>query len=153
MADWQTLFERLIAVVFCCVGLWLLVRGFARLCFTNPELAWKPVAGVIQESCVGKNDDGDGTTYEAKLQYGYHYGGINFIGNRIAPLQVWSSLRWTAESFARKYPRGREVTVYVDPRNPGKSVLEPGRQIVAALCLGLMGVAFITIAWLSTWMT
>ena len=153
MADWSTLLERLIAIVFCCVGLWCLFRGFARLFLPVPELAWTPVSGTMTESGIDEDSDGDGTTYSAKLQYRYHWHGINYIGGRIAPLEMWSSVRWTAESFVRKYPRGREVTVYVNPRNPGESVLEPGRQVMMAVCYSLVGVVLCTIAWLSTWMT
>ena len=54
--------------------------------------------------------------------------------------QLWSSVRSTADSYARKYPRGRDVTVFVNPQNPGKSVLEPGRQVIAATCYVLLGV-------------
>ncbi len=153
MADGQTLFERLVAVVLCGAGLWLLVQGLARLLLPVRELSWTPVPGKITESFVHEDSDSDGSTYAAKLQYTYHYHGINFIGERIAPLQIWSNFRGTAESFTRKYPRGREVIVYVNPRNPGKSVLEPGRQFMASVCYALLGVTLCMFAWMATWMT
>jgi Protein of unknown function (DUF3592) len=153
MSDWQTLFERLVAIAFFGAGLWMLVQGLARLLLPVRELSWTPVPGKITESFVHEDADSDGSTYAAKLQYTYHYHGINFIGERIAPLQIWSSFRLTAESFTRKYPRGREVIVFVNPRNPGTSVLEPGRQVIAASCYSLLGAVLCTVAWLSTWMT
>ena len=153
MADWQTLFERLVALMFCGAGLWLFFRGLARLFLPVPELSWTPVNGKITRSFVHEDTDGDGSTYEAELEYTYHYHGINYIGDRIAPLTLWSSVLWTAESFTRKYPRGREVTVYANPSNPGESVLEPGRQVIASSCYVLLGGLFCTVAWLSTWMT
>jgi hypothetical protein len=153
MGDWQTIFETLVALVFCGAGLWFLIQGLARLLLPLRERAWTSVEGKITESGVNEDSEGDGTTYSAHVQYQFHYRGINYINDRIAPLQFWSSMRWTAESYARKYPRGREVTVYVNPRNPGEAVLEPGRQVIAASCCALLGVVFCTIAWLSTWMT
>ena len=134
------MFQQLIAFVFACAGLWFLARGLARLTFWNPEQTWLPVKGIVKQSFVDEDTDGDGdTTYKAKLEYEYEYQGMRFLNDRIAPLQVWSSFRWTAANLTRKYPRGRELIVYVNPQNPGKAVLEPDRQVIAAVCYALAG--------------
>ena len=147
------LVENLITLIAAGAGLWFLIRGLARLCLPVPESSWIAVEGTMKESGVDENGDNDGPpTYSVKLLYEYNYRGINYINDRIAPLQMWSSFRSTADSYARKYPRDRQVTVYVNPHNPGTAVLEPGRQIIAALCYSLIGATLCTMAWMSTWM-
>jgi len=140
MDDWQTFIGRLIALVSFGAGLWFLGQGLARLLLPVRETKWAPVKGRVTLSGVNEINHGDGTSYSPELQYQYHYQGIDYINERIAPLEALLNSRWTAESLARKYPRGREVVVYVNPRNPGESVLEPGRQVVAAACYVLLGV-------------
>ena len=145
MDDWQILLGRLIALACFGAGLWYLARGLARLVLPVREMKWVPVNGRITLSGVEPIDHGDSTSYVPELQYQYHYQGIDYINERVAPLEVLLNSRWSAESLARKYPRGREVAVYVNPRNPGQSVLEPGRQVFAATGYALLGVVLCTL--------
>jgi hypothetical protein len=71
----------------------------------------------------------------------YEHRGPKFVGDRIAPLNLGFSgpSRWGPESVTRRYPRGRRVTIYVNPREPGSAVLEPGRQVFESVFLVLIG--------------
>lgn len=65
------------------------------------------------------------------------YLGTKFIGDRLAPLTLGlaGGSRWGSEALVRRFTRGRRVTVYVDPGNPGRAVIEPGRQILEPIFL------------------
>ena len=147
MSGAQSIFELLIAAGVAVAGCYLLAFGGARLVFRNPELSWQKVMGKVMVSGVNEGADPAGRkTYRVMLEYVYEFHGIRFIGERVAPLQFTSNYRPAAESITRRYPPGSEITVYVNPRNPGKAVLEPGRQVIAAACYAFIGVVFCVMA-------
>jgi hypothetical protein len=147
MSGRHSIFELLIVAGVASAGCFLLAFGGARLEFRNPELSWYKVMGKVMVSGVDEGATSGGRrTYRAMLEYVYEFHGIRFIGERVAPLQFTPNYRASAESITRRYPPGSAVTVYVNPRNPGRAVLEPGPQVIAALCHALIGVAFCLMA-------
>lgn len=142
--------RTLITIVLAGGGLWAAGVGLRRLLLRNPELDWAPVAGKIRISGVEERRDGDGDKhYSHTLEYAYEFHGARFLGSRIAPMDYSLSFRFSAEERARRYPPGREVTVYVNPLNPGRAVLEPGRQTFVATCHVLIGVAALVFAFIN----
>lgn len=122
--------------------------GLVRLLRENPELGWRRVPGQIISSTI--EDSGKSTS--AKILYAYKVDGDHFEGKRIAPIEVWASYSDSAANFVRKYPSGREVTVYVHPTRHSRAVLEPQQQPIAAVCVFLIGLILSGFAWL-WWMS
>jgi hypothetical protein len=118
-------------------------RGLIRLLRENPELGWRQVPGKIILSEI----DDSGKSKSAKIHYAYRVDGDHFEGKRIAPLEVWASYSNSAANFVRKYPSGREVTVFVNPTRLTRAVLEPQQQPIAAICAFLFGVILAVFAW------
>jgi hypothetical protein len=77
--------------------------------------------------------------YQVDLRYAYQVGKRDFVGTTAN--WGWTAiygLRELAEKAAGQYTNGQPVTVYYDPEQPGKAVLEPdGRQAsIAPLIFG-----------------
>jgi len=138
------------AAILAAVGLWLLLQGLRRLLFRNPERQWRATEGTITESFVEEDTRGDGPTYWPRVKYRYDVDGISYVGECIAPFQG-VGFRSIARRERARYPAGRTVTVYVNPRNPGDAVLEPGQQVLRASIIAiagsvLCGLAYIVVA-------
>lgn len=138
------LFHTLITIALSLGSAYFFVRGLVRLFRANPELAWRQVPGEITSSEV----DDSGKAPSARIRYEYRVDGDQFEGKRIAPIELWASYSSSASNFVRKYPQGRKVTVFANPRWPGRAVLEPQQQRIAAVCLLLLGVFLAVFAWL-----
>lgn len=123
-------------------------RGLLRLLRANPELGWRRVPGRIISADILDS----GMSKSARILYAYGVDGDHFEGKKIAPLEVWASYSKSAANFVRKYPPGREVTVFVDPTRHGRAVLEPQQQPIAAVCVVLFGLILAVFAWL-WWLT
>ncbi|MBK9444164.1 MAG: DUF3592 domain-containing protein [Comamonadaceae bacterium] len=134
---WPWTVTQMLATAFVCFGGYFFVHGLVRLFRRNPEQRWHQVPGKIVTSEVEFTRE----IYRAKIGYRYHFQGMPFEGSGIAPIQAWSSFRSTAAHFVGKYPVGQEVTVYVNPANPGNTVLEPQQQPIAAITDMLLGIA------------
>lgn len=108
------------------------------------SFSWPSVFGEITSrrlvSQRFKEYDGDYyTKTEGYLKYSYMVEGRDYSGFAVNALEEISC----PESTARKYPQGREVEVYYNPRNPSQAVLEPGFVI--------SGKAFSLLPWLIWW--
>jgi hypothetical protein len=86
------------------------------------QLKWSKVTAIILSSNVRF----DGEVYQPEIEYEFQYQGIRRTGSRVRSNYVASNFKSGARSVCDRYPVGEEVTVYVDPENPAKSVLEPG---------------------------
>lgn len=103
-------------------GLGLLLNG-AGLESEN----WPTVEGTITVSRVRSYEDSDqNTMYEADVEYDYIAKDRRLTGNRITAIAVANSSRRVIEDLIAPYPVGSAVTVYYDPDNPERSVLETG---------------------------
>lgn len=92
---------------------------------------WKTTAGVIIESRVIDGFDSDSS--KPYIAYRYEADGKSYTSSKIA------FMFFTGDSFAEKavaaYPQNKIVTVYYDPTDPAKAILEPRLSIVAVLTL------------------
>ncbi len=149
MSDIERLLNLVVPFAVAGASAYCFLRGIFRLLRTNPELAWREVPGRIISSSV----DDSGKAKSADIRYTYQVDGDQFEGKKIAPIEIWGSFSTAAEDFVRKYPSGREVTVLVNPRRHRRSVLEPGQQRIAAVCLFLMGIFLAGFAWLWSMIT
>ncbi len=94
---WTTM--QVMATVFACLGVYWFFRGMLRLLLRNPEQRWHKVSGKIVTSEIDFSNE----IYRAKILYVFDFQGITREGDRIAPIQAWSSFRSTAAHFVGKY--------------------------------------------------
>ncbi|HOD80898.1 MAG: hypothetical protein BWX88_00614 [Planctomycetes bacterium ADurb.Bin126] len=81
-----------------------------------------PVGGVVLSSRI-KTTHGDSTTYAPLVRYSYQYEGRTFAGERHSFDSSSSSDHRYAHRVVEQYPKGRKITVFVDPADPAQSVL------------------------------
>ena len=94
---------------------------------------WPVVPGTIKSSGLeqfmsapSEPAERSQLTFQSKVSFAYRFNGIDYISQH-ASLggKVSSTSRGLMERFARKYPTGAKVKVYVNPLNPSEAVLEP----------------------------
>jgi hypothetical protein len=87
-------------------------------------LGFASVAGEITGASSAASPFPQRQTYDPVVRYRYTVDGRAFEG-RLRHRLTTSSSSW-AEGTARHFPRGTPVRVAYDPRNPARSVIEPG---------------------------
>jgi len=135
----------IVAVVF---GGWLIyLAGNVVSSCVHGHLSrnWPTVNGKVVDSGVESSVETGThgvlhTSCRPMIKYEYEVSGVSHAGNNWAFHTLWSTDTAWAESIIQKYPTGSQVTVYYDPANPDRSVLEPGVQWrieswAAAMCL------------------
>jgi len=94
---------------------------------------WPVVPGTIKSSGLeqfmsapSEPAERSQLTFQSKVSFAYRFNGIDYVSEH-ASLggKVSSTSRGLVERFARKYPNGAKVKVYVNPLNPSEAVLEP----------------------------
>lgn len=121
----------------------LRLRGSARA-----AKGWRRVEGEIIASGVDlppTHTSDDATDARAVIRYRYRVGGAIHEGDRIGFGGAAATTRMLAARHAARYPIGAKVDVHVDPRNPARAVLEPGRGDNAA-ALAVFAATFAAIA-------
>lgn len=135
------------------VGVVLIARGLKLLSRGKDSLDWETTTGVITSHDQIK-DKGDsrreGTLSRYALRYTYEHNGKQFSNDRVG-------FKWTnrhSKELQSKYPTSSEVTVFISPKDPRNSVLEPGVDhsnyiaIIAGFFFAFVGSGIITImAW------
>jgi len=114
----------------------LLGIGAVAICLTAYDLwfgaaskAWPSVPGVVEASGVqrlGNLENGSKTKYRALIRYRYTVHNQMLTGNRIGYWDYSYPNRSDAQAIIGRYPPKRPVTVYYQPGNPARCVLEPG---------------------------
>jgi hypothetical protein len=119
----------LLAVVFFVVA----VRSMIA---SDRYSTWAKVAARVVRSRV---DSGDGD-FVADIAYVYAVGGQEYVGGTAGSLQIVLNWRGPAERRCAEYPEGAAVEVYVDSRDPTRSMLEPpsGAMGLLLLVVGLL---------------
>ena len=137
------------------IAAFLLLRGGPGVLALLASRSWQEVPGTIVGSGVqsGLTQAGDAhgraRVTQAVVTYAYEAGGQTLTGNRAAfgtPLSFGAGLGRIASAQSARHEPGASVTVWVDPRNPGNSVLRrsaPSSVVMVAigavvLALGLL---------------
>ena len=92
------------------------------------SLEWPVFTGTVNQSRVTSSiaDSGE-ATYVAEISYRYEMHGEKYIGNAVSLGDAGPSAdRDVAAALSGRYPIGRSVEVFVEPRAPNRTVLEPG---------------------------
>ncbi|MEM6671454.1 MAG: DUF3592 domain-containing protein [Planctomycetota bacterium] len=94
------------------------------------------VPALVLESRVDSSYDSDGgTTYRPAVGYQYEFEGRRYGGDRYAYTAFGTSDRSWAEGVVQRFPAGAETVAYVDPDQPGESVLDPSAEAFPAFVL------------------
>ncbi len=100
----------------------MMVRGLVHQ--IDASRRFVPVIGTISRSKVETHTDSDGTSYRARVEYAYRVGGRDYRADRIAFGPNIATSRQARQDVAR-FAAGTEPTVYVDPDDPSRAVLDP----------------------------
>lgn len=119
---------------------WLMLAGS----FMQSSEHWPRVDGVVTQSEVKAyttylngipvKDD-----YVAKIEFSYSFGQVTYQSDNIPESKSYSE-REDAEKIVTKYPIGKKLQVFVNPKKPNVSTLKPGKQLmyIPLLLTGLL---------------
>jgi hypothetical protein len=138
-------------LIFTVVGGALFLFLFAIPCLNQLRaMGWIEVPCTVIDSTVRSWSTDDGTSYRPDVLYEYQAGGRTWRSNRVDFFSALSSGHDNARDVVGRYPDGSTGTCWVDPGNPGRSVLEKG--FLPMHLLGLLPLIFLIAgAALSRW--
>ncbi|RMG44575.1 MAG: DUF3592 domain-containing protein [Candidatus Dadabacteria bacterium] len=140
---------RIVFGVFLLVGLALAYPFiFSPVYKMISALSWKEVpAQVVYSRVVEEKSSKGGSTYEADIFYKYKVNGREYFSNDIDFFIRGSSSGYSGKAkFIRKYPRGKKITVYVNPSDPTEAVINRGLNL--KFLLGLFPAVFLLIGYI-----
>jgi hypothetical protein len=106
---------------------------------------WGDTQGTILSADVASSDGYDQSTnsyqtyYEPVVTYQYDVKGAQYTGSRVAELGGRYGSKNDVEKFLADHPVGSIVTVYYDPADPSKAILEKGLGSIGRKQLWLAG--------------
>lgn len=140
------------AVIFGVLGVIFIIVAQSAKKKAAAAAAWPTVTGKVISVQVHEHkhyDSEDHRTeysYEPVVEYTYTVGGRQYSGSKIS-FGANRFDRNTAQKKAATYPQGASVTVFYDPSDPAKSVLEP--QAAGSKVFLVIGIVFAAIGLLS----
>jgi len=108
------------------IGGWVISMGYATVRDANASAAWPSVTGKVIAAEVQDQSDDTNSAYSPHVTYRYAVDNHFFTRDT---LQFGEDTYINIESAQRVldgYPIGSEVTVYYDPKDPGRAALRPG---------------------------
>ena len=116
-------------------GFGFLIALFGLALHRQASLArkWPVVPGAIKSSGLeqfmsapSEPAEHSQLTFQSKVSFAYRFNGIDYVSQH-ASLSgtVSSTSRVLMQRYARKYPTGAKIQVYVNPLDPSDAVLEP----------------------------
>jgi ribosomal protein L21E len=114
-------------------GLLIALFGLALQRHASLARKWPVVPGTIRSSGLeqfmsapSESSERSQLTFQSKVSFAYRFKGIDYVSEH-ASLSgtVSSTSRVLMQRYARKYPTGAKVQVYVNPLDPSDAVLEP----------------------------
>jgi hypothetical protein len=106
----------------------IFVQGTGVLHKAYNSTKWPIAKGVVISSTVTyhRYSGKSGAYYSPDVSYRYTVGSVPYVGDTICFASIATHNKSDMEQIAGRYPLGREVKVYYDPKYPEDSVLEPG---------------------------
>ena len=117
--------DRLVLEIFMAIAAFALAFGFWIRRREQAARDWPQASGVIVTSTTLRQPVGKGT-YEVSpvIEYEFNHDGRSFRSDHWRPLNFSVGNPISAQAVTSRYPVGQSVTVFVNPRNPMRSVLE-----------------------------
>jgi hypothetical protein len=111
---------------------------------------WHQVPARILSSRLAEKKDKEGTLlYSPEIRYEYQVDGRRYETDRWSVFPDWSgSDRVPHEKIVAQFPPGRDVTTWVNPRDPAEAVLSmdsPLPKTLRLILIVVMGAGFMTI--------
>lgn len=127
----QLLFGRFVPACFALAGALFLVTGIVELNSGWTSEQWPSVAGTIVSSGVRavSRRDSDGhsdTYYRVNIRYTYDVLDEEYVGSQIRFGAMGHNERSMATQEKRRYPPGKRVKVFYDPKKPSNAILIQG---------------------------
>jgi hypothetical protein len=114
------MFVSVFAILFGATGLGLIGLNFWLRQKAARTALWASTEGVITESRV---DDSDSDNIAPRLAYTYQVDGQPLRGWRVS-YGLRGANRRAVEELIARYPQGKKVLVFYDPKAPAKAVLD-----------------------------
>ena len=129
----------------------ILLLNFIYLFITSTKTKkWIIVKGKMLSSnidCINYIGEDADRSYKAKVKYQYSVNGESYLSKKIFYGDYMrANLPYQAKKIVKKYGKDEIVTVYYNPNNPKKSVLETGvntivyKILFTSLCLILLSI-------------
>ena len=109
---------------FCVFGLALVALGFWLRRRESRIRSWPQVSGVIVTSIVRKYRGGRSAEDIPIIEYEFAWNGSTFRSSHWRMGNFSSGFPGDADEVVARYPAGRTVPVFVNVRNPKRSMLE-----------------------------
>ena len=134
------------------IGWIIVVLGTAIACIGYREKGkskvrqtWPFVDGMVTHSEVKFT----GQQYWPIVNYSYKVNGKDFVGDTVSSIAVTYNWPGPAERLCDKYRNNPNVKVYYDPKDPAKSILEPGGNLKVSYFMITVGVLLVCCALIS----
>ena len=141
--------DRLVLEIFMGIAALAFAFGFWIRRREQAARDWPQASGIIVASTTLRQYAGHGT-YEVSpiIEYEFTHDGRSFRSDHWRPLNFSLGNSISAQAVTSRYPVGQSVTVFVNPRNPMRSVLEfkPSWLCWVPFCFGIMFVALSALA-------
>lgn len=121
-------------------GVFFFIFGIYYKHVVEKSAGWPTAVAFIERSYVDQSVDDGKTRYRAKIQYSYVVNGVAYKNNRVRFGNV--TTKEFSEKTVSQYPEHSEVTIYYDPTDHAKSVIEPGANFVVK-AVPVLGAFFI----------
>ena len=129
-------------LLFLACGIGLTVKGGYDAYQAIRSYFWASTEGQVLSSTVTRVKRlNDPASYYASISYEYEVGGTKFTGDRVFLGEYGTGSAGPMQEIVDRYPVGKRVTVYYDPQDPNKAVLERGARL-ASFGLLLIGLLF-----------
>jgi hypothetical protein len=128
---------------FFLIGLGIVLAGVRTYRKSNQASNWNTATGKITSSEV-THTSGSKIQYYSRIEYEYSVLGTNYISNKVTFAQLMGiddTAKGAAEGKVKKFPAGSAVTVYYDPGDPRRAVIQKGGDS-SLLILGGLFMAF-----------
>ena len=139
-----------LSMSLCYVGLVLILGSLHFLPEILHSKTWSKTQGKIVTSEVAKREIDTYTPFRyAKVIYNYTVNGTEFNSDRLTfgVQEIRDSGEHWIKQTLDKYPLGKVVDVYYNPRNPSKSVLDK-RMNIRVFGFTLLGILFYVIGYI-----
>ncbi|MBL8077959.1 MAG: DUF3592 domain-containing protein [Anaerolineales bacterium] len=136
------------AGIFFLIGLAIMASGWMTFHKSNQAAVWPSTTGTIITSEVLRSTGGK-LSFSAHIVYQYAAQGGNHVSTRVSIPELMGIVdtgQKEAMAKVEKYPIHSTVTVYYDPQDPQRAVLEK-RGDVSLFYLGAVFLVFALVIW------
>ncbi len=129
--------------VFFLIGLSIMALGWKTYRKSSRVASWLTTTGIVTVSEVIRSM-GSELKYSAHIVYQYSVNGVSYSSNKITPaelMDIADTGQNEAVAKVKKYPLQSTVTIYYDPQDPQRAVLEKGGD-ASLFFLGAFFLAF-----------